>query len=242
MIYFLIGVFAIRVAFGMSGGRLTDASGVLMALLQQPFGRMMLTVIGVGILAYAVYYLFEAIADLRGVGGGVRGWLSRSLTMIKAVAYGTIGIEALNIVLFDARPSGGPEESARLVMRFPLGDVVIVLIGFGIAAYGLTQLKAAWTGEADDEIDVARVRREAAWLLSLGRLGTLARSIILILMGGTLLWSGLQERPSDADGSRDALATIATINPWLLAAMGAGLVCFGLYQLSHGRYAKLAVE
>ena len=241
LIYLLIGILAASLALGLRGGKLTDPSEVLMTLLRQPFGRVLLAIIGVGILAYTAYYLFEAIADLRRRGGGVRGWLDRSLTMIKAGAYGVIGVQALQIVLFNDRPRGSTEDSAREVMRFPLGEVVLVLIGIGIAIYGISQLKLVWEGRADDDIDVPRVRREAAWILPLGRIGTAARSIILILMGGSLLWSGLQERPSNADGYKEILATVASINPWLLAAMGVGLGCFGLYQLCHARFAKLAV-
>jgi hypothetical protein len=242
LIYFLIGVLALSLALGMQGGRLTDASGVLATLLQQPFGRMLLLAIGIGIVTYAVYYLFEAIVDLRRLGGGVRGWFHRSLTIIKALAYGTIGIEALNLVLFNRSSGGDAEDNARLVMRFPLGEVLLILVGIGIAVYGFTQLKMAWDGKADDDLDVARVRREAAWILPLGRIGTTARGVILVGMGVTLLWSGLQERPSNADGYSEVLATIASVDPWLLTAMGVGVLCFGLFQLSHARYAKLAVE
>lgn len=242
LIYVLIGVLALGVALGLRGGKLTDPSGVLATLLNQPFGTVMLTMIGVGILAYAAYYLFEAITDLRRKGGGVRGWISRSLMIIKAVAYGTIGIEALNRVFLNGRPAGDAEDSARMVMRFPLGEVLLVLVGLGIAVYGATQLKMAWDGNADEDIDVAQVRREAAWILPFGRIGSGARSVILILMGGTILWSGLQERPSNADGYSEVLAAIASVNPWLLAAMGAGLVCFGLYQLCHARFARLAIQ
>ena len=238
LIYALIGVLALRVALGMRGGRLTDSSGVLTMLLQQPFGRVMLALIGVGIVGYAAYYIFEALADTRHRGGGVKGWTDRVLTIVKAVAYGTIGLEALNIVLRDQAPSGGAESSARLVMRFPLGDVVLVLVGAGIVIYGLTQLKLVLEGGLDDDIDESRVRREARWLVPFGRLGIAARSVILVLMGATLLWSGLRERPSDADGYSEALRTIASFNPWLLAAIGAGLFCFGVYQLLHVRYVK----
>jgi hypothetical protein len=106
----------------------------------------------------------------------------------------------------------------------------------------MNSTSAAWEGRADDDLDEARVQREASWILPLGRIGTTARSVILIGMGVTLLWSGLQERPSNADGYSEVLATIAAVNPWLLAAMGVGVMCFGLFQLSHARYAKLAVE
>ena len=241
LIYSLIGVLALRVAFGMRGGRLTDASGVLMTLLRQRFGVILLTIIGIGILAYAGYYVFEAVADLRRKGSDARGWFDRSLTIIKAVVYGAIGIEALGIVFLNDRSSSDAEDNARLVMRFPLGDVLLVLIGIGVAIYGVSQLRMTWRGGSDEDIDAARVRREAPWILTLGRFGTAARSVILLIMGGTMAASGLRERPADADGYSEALSTMASFHPWLLAAIGAGLLCFGIFQFCHARYAKIAI-
>ena len=242
IIYSLIGVLAMRVGFGLRGGRITDPGGVLMQLLQQPFGLVVLAVIGFGIMGYTAYYLVEAIADLRGKGGGWRGWIDRSLTIIKSVFYGLIGVQALRIVFLGRRPNGDPEDQARMVMRFPLGSILLVLIGIGIAIYGITQIKMAWEGGVDEDIDVARVRREARWILPFGRAGAFARGVILVLMGWALASSGWRQDPYDADGYREVLIAIASINPWLLAAMGAGLLSFGLYQLCHARYAKLAVK
>jgi hypothetical protein len=102
-------------------------------------------------------------------------------------------------------------------------------------------LHMVWRGGVDEDIDVARVRREASWLLPFGRFGTAARSVILLLIGGTMAVSGLRERPSDADGYSEAMSTISSFNPWLLFAIGAGLLCFGIYQLCHARYAKIAI-
>ena len=56
-----------------------------------------------------------------------------------------------------------------------------------------------------------------------------------------MLQAGLHSRLSDADGYSEALSTIAAYDPMLLAAMGAGLLCFGIYQLCHARYAKIAL-
>lgn len=239
-IYILIGLLALRVAVGMRG-RLTDPSGILIGILRQPFGAIMLAVIGAGILAYAAYYIVEAVADLKHRGGGVKGWTSRSLTIIKAVAYGSIGVQAMNIVLRNRRPSptGGAESAAQQVLSFPLGDVALVLIGIGIVIYACAQLRMVWLGGVDDDVDVARIRREAAWLLPFGRLGTGARSVILLLIGGTLLWAGWSHHPQDADGYGEALRFIASLHPVLLAAVGAGLLCFGVYEGCQARYAKL---
>ena len=242
LIYSLIGVLALRVALGLGGGRLTDPSGALRTLLDQPFGRIMLALIGVGIVGYAAYYIFEALADLRRRGGGVRGWTARVLTIIKASVYGAIGVQALQVVLFDQRPRDRTEQGASAVMQFPLGEWLLVAIGIGVAIYGFTQLRMVWRGGADDDIDIDLVKREARWLLPLGRFGTAARSIIIILMGAAFARSGWGGRAADADGYSEVMRTIAALNPWLLAAMGAGLLCFGLYQLCHARYARIAIR
>jgi hypothetical protein len=127
-------------------------------------------------------------------------------------------------------------------MHFPFGWLLLVAIGAGVAIYGITQINMAWRGRADEDIDVTRVRREAGWVLTLGRAGTAARGVILIMMGVGLGLAGAHEKPSYAEGYRDVLATLASTDPWLLAAIGAGLLCFGLYQLCHARYARLPLH
>lgn len=242
VIYILIGVLAMRVAFGLRGGRLTEPGGVLLDILRQPFGVALVTITGIGIVGYAAYYLFEAFADLRNKGSGLEGWLDRSLTIVKSIAYGTIGVQALRLGLAGDRPRANPEQQAGAVMSFPLGWILLALIGAGIAIYGVAQIRMAWQGRADDDLDVTRVRREARWVLPLGRAGTAARGAILVMMGSGLALAGARERPSDADGYRDVLLLLASVNPWLLGAMGTGLLCFGLYQLCHARYARLPLR
>lgn len=242
VIYSLIGVLALRLALGWSGGRLTDPSGVLRTLLSQPFGPIMLAVIGFGIVGYSAYYIVEAAAGWRHHGGGRRGWTDRGLTMIKAAVYGAIGVQALLVVFFDRLPTDHTEQGAGTVMRLPLGPWLLIAIGIGVVLYGISQFRMAWRGGVDEDIDVARVRREASWILPLGRFGIAARSVILVLMGATFARSGWRERASDADGYREALRTIASFEPWLLTAIGAGLLAFGLYQLCHARYARLALR
>jgi hypothetical protein len=242
VIYSLMGILALRVGLGLRGGRITDPSGVLVSLLRQPFGRIMLMAVGIGILGYSAYYIFEALADTRRRGGGTRGWSSRVLTLIKAAAYGTIGVQALRLTFFDDRPRDGTEQGARLLLQMPAGKWLLAAIGIGVAIYGIAQLEMVWRGNADDDIDVSRVRREAAWLLPLGRFGTAARGVILMVMGWTLASAGVFARAAFAEGYREVLATIATIDPWALSAMGAGLLSFGVYQLGHARYARLSAS
>jgi hypothetical protein len=241
VIYLLIGVLALQLAIG-EGGRVTNASGVLRAIVEQPFGRALLLVLGVGILAYAGWEIAQAIFDTRRQGSSARGWINRSLTMIKAVVYGTIGWEAMQMVAGNTRGSQDADDYARTTMSFPLGGIFLGLVGIGISAYGARQIWQAWKFTFDGDLDQNQLRREgASWVLSVGRWGIGARGIILTLMGVAVMRAGFDRRPSEAGGMSDSLWTLLSqpYGHWLLAAVAAGLVCFGIFQLLHARYARL---
>jgi hypothetical protein len=78
-------------------------------------------------------------------------------------------------------------------------------------------------------------------VLSVGRAGIGARGVILVLVGVALARAGFAERPSEAGGMTDAMWTLFAqpYGKWLLAVVAAGLMCFGLFQLLHARYARL---
>lgn len=241
VIYLLIGVFAFRLAIG-DGGRLTDASGVLRTVMKQPLGLVMLATLGVGILAYAGWQIAEAIWDARRRGSDFRGWFDRSLAIIKGVVYGAIGWEAVRIVFGFRAETQNADDYARDAMRVPFGNWFLALVGIGIAWYGLNQIRMAWQSRFDDDLDQGRLRNEGlGWVLGLGRWGIGARGVILTVMGGMLVGAGLNRSPSRAGGMTDSLWTLFAqpYGKWLLAATAAGLVCFGVFQLLHARYARL---
>src|SRR5688500_11903600 len=71
-VYALMGVFATMVAMGYGGG-LTDAQGSLRKLLGQPFGATLLTIMAVGLFAYAIWRAFQAAFDLEDRGSDAKG-------------------------------------------------------------------------------------------------------------------------------------------------------------------------
>jgi hypothetical protein len=241
IIYLLIGTLALQVALG-AGGRLTDSSGVLKTLLRQPFGTLLIALIGAGILAYAGWEITRAVLAPGSRRRGARGWIDRSLSIIKGGAYGTIGVEAVRLVLGNRQASQNADDYARDAMHFPLGNVFLVLVGVGIAVYGLRQFWLACTSQFDDDLNQGQLIREGgAWVLNVGRVGIGARGVILTLVGTALLRAGLDRSPSKAAGMTEAMWTLFSqpFGQWLLALVAAGLACFGFFQLLHARYARL---
>jgi hypothetical protein len=240
IIYLLIGTLAFRLAAGLDGGRLLDPTGALRILFRQPFGFVLLLIVGVGILTYSAWQLVEGIWDTRRKGGGW-GWWDRSLTMIKGVAYGGVGIQAIRIVL--GIRAAATNEIAEGVISVPLiGGIFLALVGVGVAVYGLFEVKGAIKSQFGDDLNEWRLRREAgAWAIHLGRFGNGARGVILTVMGSAFVTAGLDRDPHKAGGIADALRTLFS-QPYgivLLALVGGGLALFGVFQLLHARYARL---
>lgn len=241
VIYLLMGALAFRLAAG-AGGRITDASGVLRTFVRQPFGSILLTAIGIGILAYAAWYIVEAVLDTRRKGSSARGWFHRGLTIIKAFVYGAIGWEALQLVFARRAGSQNADDYAREVMQVPFGSWFLALVGIGMAWYGLSQIRMAVQSRFDEDLDEPRLRGEGlSWVLGVGRAGVGARGVILGIMGLALLRAGFDRSPSKAAGMAESLWTLFAqpYGRWLLAATAAGLVCYGAFQLLHARYARL---
>ena len=241
VIYLLIGTLAFRLAAGLDGGRLLDATGALRIILRQRFGVILLGILAIGILAYAAWQFIEGVWDTRRKGGGVRGWANRALTIIKGAAYGTIGWQAARM-LVGIRGSENPDAVAANVISIPLGGVFLLLVGVGVAVYGLFEIKDAWQSRFGDDLDSYRLRREAGrWVIYLGRFGNGARGVILTTMGLALVSAAVRRDPSEAGHTGDAFRTLFS-QPFgwaLAAAIAAGLACFGVFQLLHARYAKL---
>jgi uncharacterized membrane protein YidH (DUF202 family) len=161
-IYLLIGTLALRLAL-RDGGALTDSSGALSTTVEQPFGLALLTIVAVGILAYAGWEITQAVVDPRRKGSNPQALTSRALAIVKGAVYGLVGVEALRMVLGLRGQSQDADDYARTAMTFPLGGVLLALVGLGILVYGLQQLLMAWRSECDDDLNepsyVKRVAR-----------------------------------------------------------------------------------
>jgi len=123
-VYLVVGALAVGVASGM-GGQTTDLAGALQTISTQPFGRVMLVFVALGLAAYALWRLVQAVADPEGEGRDAKGTASR-------LGQGGAGLGYLVLAFTAGRwvvTSGGassPKEWTALVLSFPLGWVLVL--------------------------------------------------------------------------------------------------------------------
>ena len=62
LIYFVIGFLTILLAFGY-GGKTTDQQGAIATIGKQPFGRLLLWLVLIGLVCYSLWGLIRAILN-----------------------------------------------------------------------------------------------------------------------------------------------------------------------------------
>lgn len=240
LVYILVGVLAFRVAAGVAGGRLTDPHGSLYVVLSQPFGTAILFAVAVGLLTYAGWRIVGAMLGWRrhrkeGVGG-------RVLTIIRALVYGTVGVQGMKLALGLRGGDSGPQPLVRAALRWPFGEWMILLAGIGVGIYGIVEIKDALAGRLEPDLDAGSLRRRAGeWAVNLARAGIIARGVLLVLLAAGVIRAALERRASEAGGLDESLVILNTMpqGTLLLGAAAAGVLAYGVYQLLHARYAEV---
>ena len=242
VIYALIGILAAAAAFNR-GGRVTDTSGALRVILSQPFGQLLLVILGVGLCGYAVWRFLDAWQDPDRRGHDFSGLVIRIGGVIRGLVYGALGLEAFRLVR-GLRGSTGRETelwTGRL-MALPFGGWLVAIAGLIVAIYGISQLITAIRVHVEDTIDLTGV--PPAWRLPLtrvSRFGVGARGVIVAVLGVFLTRAGVTHNPSAAAGTRESMIEIANAvqGRWLLLGIAAGLFAYGVDQALHAKCRRI---
>ncbi|MGV9255133.1 DUF1206 domain-containing protein [Streptomyces sp. NPDC003697] len=242
VIYLLVGVLALRIAFG-DGSRQADRNGALQAIAGEPFGAVLLWALGLGLAGMALWRLSEAVFGSVGPEG--RSAKKRLLAVGRFVFY----VFVAGSVLAFAAGSGGPRSSdeqsrdvTAKVLEMPGGRWIVGVVGAGIVVAGV------WIG-------VQAVRRKYHKKLRLGEMsartrrlvdvagvgGGAARGLVFAAAGAFAIRAAVDYRPERAKGLDDTLRSFSDtpLGPWLLVLVAAGLVLFGLFSFALARWRRV---
>lgn len=244
-VYALVGLLALALAFGQAGGRLTDTSGSLRTVAEQPFGAVWLGVIGGGLVIYGLWEAIEGITGTHGKGHSVVNVLGRLFTAGKGLIYAALGWRALRLAVGDgsaARSTDGSEQVSHEALQLPFGVWLLWVIALGVVIYGVWQVWDGVRGKLGRDLDAGRVRRAAgAWAVHVSRAGIAARGVTLAIIGLAFGRAAMTHDASEASGLGESLAFLlrGPFGTWALALIAAGLMCYGAYQFLHARYADI---
>ncbi len=241
LIYGIIGILALKLALGQ-GGKLTNQQGALHTVAHQPFGKVLLTLVAIGLGGYSLWRFVRAAIG-HGPEGSDSGF-ERLAALASGIAYGAMCAIAVTILLGSGGggSSGSPKKAAAGVFSWPAGTWIVGIAGGVMLGVALYQGYRGITKKFLDDSKVAEMGpRMKKWISRLGTIGHLARMVVFGLVGIFLIKAAIDYNPSKAVGLDGALAKIVhhSYGPFLLGIVAAGLIAFALYSLSDARYRKI---
>ncbi|WP_254550330.1 DUF1206 domain-containing protein [Catellatospora tritici] len=241
VVHLLIGWLALKIAWA-SGGKSADVSGALGTVADQPFGKILLWLIAVGLMALALWQASEAIWGYRSREGTDR--VRRQLISgAKAVVYAALGIGAALVALGSGSSSAQSQQQATSgVLAWPGGRVIVVVTGLIIVGVGVAGVVKGVRKSFTEEIDTASMSPSAReGVERMGQVGYVGKGLALVVVGGLLSYATLTFDRQKAQGLDGALQTILAqpFGRFLLTAVALGFVAFGLFAMLQSRYRRM---
>jgi len=239
-IYLIIGVLALELAASV-GGKTTNQQGALQTLARQPFGKVLLVLVAVGLAGYAGWRLTRAALGHGPEGSDSR--LDRIAALGSGVVYAGLCAIAIKVLLGSAGSSAGQTHHAAAgVLGWPAGTWLIGIAGAAFVGIGLYQ---GYRGLTRDFLEDAKVEQMSPGVKDayafLGVFGYLARMLVFGLVGAFLIQTAVDDDSGKAIGLDGALAKVAnqSYGHIALGVVAAGLIAFGLYSLVDARYRRI---
>lgn len=245
LLYILVGILAVEVAVG-AGGRFTDQQGAIALVGSQGLGNILLIVTAAGLSGYALWGLIRAIYDPFRKGSDTKGLLARLGYVISAISYAALLTPTVRLLFnLSAGSSGSKESAAVSILSRPWGPWLIGAVGLVVVGVGIAQILQGLKADFDLRFDpYALDPRQRRWATRLGRFGTIARGLVLNIIGFFLFQAALFTDPNRVMGIDGALRELSrqTYGTVLLGIVAAGLAAFGFYSLLGAAWFRLKTQ
>ena len=239
VVHLMVAFVAVQLGI-QGGGEKASQKGALQELAQQPFGKVLVWAIVVGMLLLVIWRVLDAIFGHQEKDGSDK-LKGRGASAFKAVLYAVLGVSALRVATESSSSSGksGSETMTAKVMDWPGGQVIVIAIGLAILGYGGYMIWRGWSEKFKEHLSAEGTSGDTgkAYIL-FGRIGYVAKGIAIALVGGLFLYAGFTHDPKKSGGLDQALHKVLEqpFGQVLLVLIGLGIACYGLFCFARARH------
>ncbi|MBT2549726.1 DUF1206 domain-containing protein [Arthrobacter sp. ISL-65] len=238
LVHILIGFIALQIDRGQGGQ--ADQTGAIGAIASKPGGPLLLWAGVAACAALALWMLSEAVFEARSQTDSKKKLQRAGAAVGKAVVFSLL---AFTFAVF---ASGGSKDSSQSasdftakLMQAPAGVALLIAVGLAIIGAGVLYAYRGITRKFMEDLqDPGDARTPVKWI---GTVGYAAEGVVLAAVGTLIIVAAATADPSKSSGLDGGLRTLGSqpYGVYLLAAVAAGLVCYGAYSMARARYGKL---
>ena len=225
--YFILGFLTFLAAY--YGGQAEGTSSALGDLRGQTWGIVVLWVIAVGLLSYAIWRFVAAYFDLEMHGRGFKGIVARIGLVVTGLIHAGLALSVARQAIGSGEGSDGVQSfTSMLMQQDPWGPTLVVIVGLIVIGAGVYY---AMKGISERYKRYLAETPTSQKLDPLVKAGLIAHGIVIVIIGGFLVYAGWTADPSQAGGMGVAFEAVRGVifGRILLMALSLGLVAFAVY-------------
>lgn len=237
VLYTIISGLTLTALIGL-GGHVGGSEDAIRSLSELAFGKVLLGLTGIGLIAYAGYRAWRAVRNPSGL-DGLKGNAKRIGYGVSAIIHGALAVSAFQMLMGSSDGGGGSRSWLdSLLSSGTLGRVAAGIGACILFVIAISEMRTGWKQKFMKHMKSgqmsSREQKTVGWV---GTLGHVARGVVFGVMGASLI-SYVTKGGGEYEGTGEALRTIASqpFGATLLGLCAAGLMAYAATQFAFARY------
>ena len=230
-------------------GEAVGTSGAAGWLAEQPFGKVWLVLLGLGLWAFVGWRVLQAVFDADHEGADLKGWTTRAGQAVSGLFYGVLAsgvfeyldefAEATDASSAQAESVAENQEKAAALLALPFGEALLIVAGLTVLGVGVGNIVRAFRDDFDDALACPKAFCGTA--TALARAGYAARGFAYLPLGVFVVLAGLHARSGEVTTTAAALDALEAQpgGSVILGLTAAGLMAFGAFAFVEARWRRI---
>lgn len=242
-VYLSVGLLTLSAAL-IHRGDAVGTKGAFGWMSNQPFGRVWLILLALGLLSFATWRLLQAICDADREGRSLHAIRTRISQGFSGLGYLALSVSVMQVVIRayrDMERVGAAEnkEKAAMLLDLPFGAWLLTGVGLAILGVGVANIVRAVREDFTEYLSCSE--KVCRRLAPVARAGYAARGMAYLPLGVIVALAGLRSQPREVTSFGLALEALERqpTGSIILSVTAAGLVAFGAFSFVEARFRRI---
>lgn len=233
LVYLLIGALTALAAFGQ-GGNKSGKNDILQFVAEQSYGKILLIALGLGLLGYTFYRLYQAFGNPKRHDSNARGYFKRIAYVISGIVYGFLSYSALRMVLIGSSSNSG---IASRMLKSDFGNIFAIIIALVLLGKAVYEFYVAYSGKYREDVEHADISSDAQSLLTkVGKMGFTSRGIVAGILAFLFFKAGFGSSRDNINRT-DAFSFLQDeFGSVIMGLVAFGIALYGVFMLIKSKY------
>jgi len=235
IVYLVIGILSLLAALNMGGGS-SGTNQALTFLRKQPFGQILLLLLGAGLLCYAYWMFIQSIKDPENIGNSRKAKLRRFGFFSTGLVYTFIAVLDFYHV-FNSSTQGNSGSYYLNFLGASTLSIIFICVGIILVIQAAILIRGVFKGGLLDQFNLEG-HKYYRLIRHFGQFGFYARAFIVAIIAYFFLRAGIYTGNHDIKGIGEAFSFLSQsdLGRILMVVTAVGFISYGAFYVFLTRF------